>query len=78
MEQITKLGRAGNVVWMKWDLPKPISAREGLMMGIGFNRMDVNGSVLVMSRTVDNVRKFLKGNFLLIKKIKGFEYNKSI
>jgi len=67
------LGRAANVVWMKWDLPKPISAREGLMMGIGFNRMDVNGSVLVMSRTVDNVRNFEGGFF--IKRIKGSEYN---
>jgi len=51
-KQLKKISRAGLYMKMKWNLPPPISSREGYMIGAGIERFGENGSFLLMSKTV--------------------------
>jgi hypothetical protein len=50
--EIKKLFRAGTAIRLKWNLPPPISGREGYLIGVGFDRLQENGSLLLLSRTI--------------------------
>jgi hypothetical protein len=50
--EIKKLFRAGTATRLKWNLPPPVSAREGYLIGVGFDRLEENGSLLLISRTI--------------------------
>jgi len=51
-QQLKRISRAGFYMKMKWNLPPPISTREGYMIGAGIERLEENGSFLLMSKTV--------------------------
>jgi len=51
---VKRLSRASNAMWLKWDLPPPVSAREGYLIGSGFDRLDINGSILMIAKTIHN------------------------
>ena len=53
--QLNRLTRASNIFYLKWDLPPPVSNREGYLIGSGFDRFDINGSILMLARTIHNV-----------------------
>jgi hypothetical protein len=50
--EIKKLFRAGTATKLKWNLPPPVFAREGYLIGVGFDRLQENGSLLLISRTI--------------------------
>jgi len=44
-------------MWLKWNLPPPITNREGYLIGMGYDRFEENGSFLLVSKTVNEVKK---------------------
>jgi hypothetical protein len=50
--EVKKLFRAGTATRLKWSLPPPVFGREGYLIGVGFNRLQENGSLLLISRTI--------------------------
>ena len=52
---VNRIGRASEVFRMKWDIPPPVFGREGLLLGVGFDRLDKNGSIVLLSKTIHDV-----------------------
>lgn len=51
---VTRLGRASEIMWLRWDLPPPVFGREGHLLGVGFDRLSKNGSIVLLSKTIDS------------------------
>ena len=45
---------------MKLKIPPPLSERECLLLGYGVDRFDINGTILILVKSIDavNYRKF--------------------
>jgi hypothetical protein len=50
--ELKKLFRAGTATKLKWNLPPPVFGREGYLIGVGFDRLQENGSLLLISKTI--------------------------
>jgi len=59
-KEFKKLLRAGNAMWLKWQLPPPITNREGYVIGLGFDRIKENGTFLLISKTINDDKQLQK------------------
>mmetsp|Transcript_4987 Transcript_4987/g.4191 ORF Transcript_4987/g.4191 Transcript_4987/m.4191 type:complete len:235 (+) Transcript_4987:1015-1719(+) len=59
-ERIKKLHRAAFAIKTKYSFPPPLAARECYMYGRGYDRLDRNGSVLLVCKSYDKNVKFLE------------------
>ena len=69
-KKLKKINKACKVFYNEMDLPF-ISNRELYSYGLGINKLEENGSIYIMSKTIDHVKNelfFLK--FIKIKRIK--------
>jgi len=55
-KEIKKMSRASKACYIKASLPPPVSDREAYAYGIGFDRLNVNGSVLIVSKSIHDDR----------------------
>jgi len=50
------MSRASKACYIKASLPPPVSDREAYAYGIGFDRLKANGSILIVSKSIHNVK----------------------
>jgi len=67
-KMIKPLYRASHVYWMKYGLPPPLTNRECHCFGYGSDRFERNGSILLISRSIDDDPEFLKYHDIQIPK----------
>jgi len=67
--QVKRIHRSAAVYYLEMGLPYPLSNREVHLYGFGINRLQENGSVLILAESVDNNEEFLQRHD--VKKVKS-------
>jgi len=59
-EQLKIIHRASKVAYLRLGLPYPLSDREVYLGGIGVDRLDENGTILILAGSIDDNPEFIE------------------